>query len=183
MPCSAHHSPNSVTFLRIGLHLVVGELRLGGERLRAVALDRAADLAIDDAGRVDRLEQLDHRRDAVLVGRHVLVDQRAGEPAAAQRHVGRLAGSAASPSGSSGKRRPFSMPVKPAERDWRRHSSSDTSSLSSDQIVVPPRDGRHAQFGFHSRYSDLSILQGWQPVCNAPMLQLALRSHIPCAPR
>src|SRR5262245_7564230 len=34
-------------------------------------------------------------------------------------------------SGSRGKRRPISMPVKPAERDWRRHSSSDTSSLSS----------------------------------------------------
>src|SRR6185369_3032412 len=33
--------------------------------------------------------------------------------------------------GSSGKRRPFSMPVKPAERDCLRHSSSDTSSLSS----------------------------------------------------
>src|SRR5258706_15359538 len=33
--------------------------------------------------------------------------------------------------GSSGKRRPFSIPVKPAERDWRRHSSSETSSLSS----------------------------------------------------
>lgn len=30
----------------------------------------------------------------------------------------------------SGKRRPFSMPVKPAVRDWRRHSSSDTSSES-----------------------------------------------------
>ena len=56
--------------------------------LRAVALDRAADFAIDDAGRIDRLEQLDHRRDAVLVGGKILVDQRAGEPAAAQRHVG-----------------------------------------------------------------------------------------------
>src|SRR3954463_10812438 len=33
--------------------------------------------------------------------------------------------------GSSGKRRPFSMPVNPAERDCLRHSSSDTSSLSS----------------------------------------------------
>src|SRR5437899_6396578 len=33
--------------------------------------------------------------------------------------------------GSLGKRRPISMPVKPAERDWRRHSSSDTSSLNS----------------------------------------------------
>src|SRR5690242_19036146 len=33
--------------------------------------------------------------------------------------------------GSSGKRRPFSMPVKPAERDCLRHSSSDTSSLNS----------------------------------------------------
>src|SRR6478752_639000 len=33
--------------------------------------------------------------------------------------------------GLLGKRRPCSMPVKPAPRDWRRHSSSDTSSLSS----------------------------------------------------
>ena len=95
MPWPAHHSPNSVSFLRIGLHLVVGEFRLCRKRLRAVALDRAADLAIDDAGRVDRLEQLDHRLDAVLVGRHLLVDQRAGEPAAAKRHVGLSSGSAA----------------------------------------------------------------------------------------
>src|ERR1044072_8950287 len=33
--------------------------------------------------------------------------------------------------GLFGKRRPCSMPVKPALRDWRRHSSRDTSSLSS----------------------------------------------------
>src|SRR5918994_1944980 len=48
--------------------------------------------------------------------------------------------------GSLGKRRPISMPVKPAERDWRRHSSSDTSSLSS------------ARSSFHHAMGDMPSL-------------------------
>ena len=49
-------------------------------------------------------------------------------------------------SGSLGKRRPISMPVKPAERDCRRHSSSDTSSLSS------------ARSSFHHAMGDMPSL-------------------------
>jgi hypothetical protein len=68
---------------RIGPHFVIAELRLGGQRLAAITLDRATDFAIDDARRVDGLEQVDHRLDARLVGGEVFVDQRAGKPATA----------------------------------------------------------------------------------------------------
>src|SRR5882757_754506 len=49
-------------------------------------------------------------------------------------------------SGSLGKRRPISMPVNPAERDWPRHSSSETSSLSS------------ARSSFHHAMGDMPSL-------------------------
>jgi hypothetical protein len=61
----------------VGLHLVVAEPGLLRQRDFALALDRAADLAVDDARRIHRLEQLDHRGDALLVGRDLFVDQRA----------------------------------------------------------------------------------------------------------
>jgi len=135
-------------FPRIGPHLVVGESRLGRQRLRAVALDRAADFAIDDAGGTDRLEELDHRGDAVLVGGELLVDQRTREPAAAERHVGlledgehhrRIVGEAAA-FFHAGKAGGTGLP----EALLEAHVVAEL-----DEIVVPPRDRRHAQFGFH----------------------------------
>ena len=61
----------------ISLHLVIVELGLGVERTRTVTLYRTTDFAINDAGRIDCLEQLDHRRNARLVGRQVFIGQRA----------------------------------------------------------------------------------------------------------
>ena len=131
----------------IGLHLVVGEFWLGGQRLGTIALDRAADLAIDDAGCTNSLEQVDHRLDAILVPGQVLIDQRAGEPAAAKRDVGflqdrqhhlRVVGEAAAHlhAGEAGR-------ARLAQTFLQRHVIAQFH-----EIVVPPRYGGHAQFGF-----------------------------------
>src|SRR5690554_820924 len=64
--------------------------------------------------------------------------------------------------GSSGKRRPFSMPVKPAERDWRRHSSSDTSSLSST------RSSFHQAMGDMPSLAFMLLLLPYHPHLTSP---------------
>ena len=67
--------------------LAAEDLERNKDRIRPmIELFKAVDapyLAIDDAGRADRLEQLDHRLDAVCVLREVFGHQRAREPAAA----------------------------------------------------------------------------------------------------
>src|SRR5438477_3396257 len=60
---------------------------------------------------------------------------------------------------SLGKRRPISMPVNPAERDWRRHSSSDTSSLSS------ARSSFHHAMGDMPSLAFMLLLQVYPLVC------------------
>ena len=134
--------------LCIGFHLVVREPGLAGQRFRAVALDGAADLAIDDARRVHGLEQVDHRLDAILVLRDLFVDQRTGEPAAAKGHVGLLQDrkhdlgifrEAAAHFHAGEARR-----ARLAQAFLQRHVIAEFR-----QIVVPPRNGGHAQFCLH----------------------------------
>ena len=67
----------------VSLDLVLRELRLGRERRRAHALDRARRLAIDDAGRLRGDEEIHLGADAILLALDVAVEQQAGEPAAA----------------------------------------------------------------------------------------------------
>ena len=132
----------------IGLHLVARKLRLGRQRLRLVALDRAAHFAIDDARRVHGLEQVDHRLDALLVGLDRFIDNGAGEPATAQRDVGLLEdwhhfGSRLREAAAllhPGK----TCRARLAQTLLQRHVIAQFR-----QIVVPPGDGRHAKFCFH----------------------------------
>src|SRR5436309_3511490 len=49
---------------------------------------------------------------------------------------------------SMGKRRPVSMPVKPATLAWRKHSSSETSSLSSARSSFHQAMGAMPNFAF-----------------------------------
>ena len=180
------HSPKSVILRAIGLHLVLDKL--------------AAWWPAASTGRPGSSGRPRHRRcraHSTALNRSIIgwmrslfavdVDsstQRAGEPAAAERDVGLSSGSAASRPRIDGKRRPFSMPVKPAERDWRRHSSSDTSSREFAKVVVPPGDGRHAQLCFHAcSDSNALLLADRRRGARAPRCTSGAVGALPARPR
>ena len=155
MPCSGAPFAELGHLAGIGLHLVAGQHRLGGERLGTVALDRAADFAIDDARRIDRLEQVDHRQDAVLVGsdRPSLTSVPENQPPQSvtsaalqdrQHQCIRIFREAAAffHAGEAGR-------ARLAQAFFQRHVIAEFR-----KIVIPPGDGRHAEFGFHRVQED-----------------------------
>ena len=115
----------------VRLDLVLRELRLRRERRRAHALDRARGLAIDDAGGLRGDEEIHLRADAILLAARCR--RRAAGRRTSRRRRKSDSGRGSGPSSSMfiGKRRPVSMPVKPATLACRRHSSRLTSSESS----------------------------------------------------
>src|SRR6516164_1535402 len=67
----------------IGLDLLLRKLGFGIERRGANTLDRARSFAVDDAGRLGRNEEVHLGANAVLFPFDITVEQKAGEPAAA----------------------------------------------------------------------------------------------------
>ena len=132
----------------VGLDLILVETRAHGQRRSAVALDGATRLAIDDAGRVGRLEQLHLRGDAVLLFIDVANQQATGEPAAADAHAvlpqdglkhrrvhrEAAAGLHAGEAGLAG------LPQALLQRDV---------VAQFGEVIVPPGDRRDAKLGSH----------------------------------
>ena len=143
--------------MAVDFYLVIRELRLGRQRLGAVALDGAGGLAIDDARRLGRDEEIQLGADAILLSLDVSVEQQAGEPAAADRDA------------MASQDRPEFVHVH-REAPARLHAGESGDArlpeafLEADvvgefgEVVVPPGDGRYSKFGFHVGHTPMRCL-------------------------
>ena len=148
MPCVGAPLAEGGHLAAIDLDLVLAQPALGGQRPGAVALDGARRLAIDDAGRLHRLEQFHLRPDAVLLRLDVAIEQQAGKPAAADADAVAV------------EDRPQDLGIE-REAPPRLHAgeTGDTRLAQAffqrhvvaqfREVVVPPRDGGNAQLGLH----------------------------------
>src|SRR5918993_4026341 len=146
----------------VGFDLVLGELRLGGERSRPVALNRAGGLAVDDAGCAGGFEEGYLLGDPVLLRRNLAVEQQAREPAATDADVVLRQDRAQD-------RRIHWEAAACLHAREAGHTRLAKALLEADvvaqlcEVVVPPGDRRNAQLRFHALTPQRAASHGSRP--------------------